>query len=658
MEAYDDDNYNDGFDDDALARRVDTALWRKLFAYARRYPRELTGLALCAFITACAEVTYPLITRGVVDQVERQGLDASLWPWMLGYAACTVVIALSIGTFIWLGGKIRTHVSHDIRRDGFENLQRLSFSFYDYRPVGWLMARMTSDCERLSNILAWGFLDLVWGSTIMLGIAVAMLVMNAKLALAVLAIIPILGWVSGRFQRRILGTARQVRATNSRITASYNEAIMGVLTSKAFVREQPNAEDFGELTGRMYGSSVTNMTLAATYVPVVITLASLATGLALALGGIDLLHGVISAGTLVAFLAYTRHFFDPVEELGHWFAEMQMAQASAERILSLIEAEPDIQDSAGVREAMVRQAQAARQRDEARPGHIAAGQMAEDGNAAAIERIELHNVSFAYDPERPVLRDINLVARRGETIAIVGPTGGGKSTLVNLICRFYEPLRGQVLIDGVDYRARSLHWLQSNIGMVLQSAHVFSGSIRENIRYGRLEASDAEVEAAARLAGADAFIAQLEKGYDTEVGEGGGRLSAGQKQLVSFARAILADPQILVMDEATSSVDTETEQRIQRGMANVLSGRIAFVIAHRLSTIRNADRIVVVEAGRISESGTHAELMSARGHYYELYRQQSLQESSERLGTAERAGTRADASGDAAPGDSGSPLLA
>jgi ATP-binding cassette, subfamily B, bacterial len=525
----------------------------------------------------------------------------------------------SIGTFIWLGGKIRTHVSHDIRRDGFENLQRLSFSFYDHRPVGWLMARMTSDCERLSNILAWGFLDLVWGSTMMLGIALAMLVMNPKLALVVLAIIPVLAWVSARFQRRILKSARKVRATNSRITASYNEAIMGVLTSKAFVRERPNQKEFRELTGTMYGSSVLNLTQAAIYVPIVITLASLATGLALAMGG-SICSPAITAGTLVAFMAYTRHFFDPVEQLGHWFAEMQMAQASAERILSLIEAEPEIDDSAAVREAMAKQL-----------GLPARARYAEDGSAAEIQTIELKHVSFAYDPAQPVLEDINLTVRRGETIAIVGPTGGGKSTLVNLICRFYEPTRGQVLIDGVDYRARSLHWLQSNLGMVLQNAHVFSGSILENIRYGRLDASDDEVRAAARLAGAHDFIEQMEQGYATEVGEGGGRLSAGQKQLISFARAILADPQILVMDEATSSVDTETEQRIQQGLGNVLEGRIAFVIAHRLSTIRNADRIVVIEGGRITETGSHAELMAARGHYFELYRQQSLQESSGEL---------------------------
>ncbi len=598
MDNYDDDNYDDGIDEDALAARVETRLWGKLFAYARRYPGELAGLAACAFITACVEITYPLITRGVVDQVEAQGFDARLGPWLLAYLGCTIVLAAAIGTFIWLGGKIRTHVSHDIRRDGFENLQRLSFSFYDHRPVGWLMARMTSDCERLSNILAWGFLDLVWGSTVMIGIAAAMLVMNAKLALLVLAVIPVLGWVSARFQRRILSSARQVRATNSRITASYNEAIMGVLTSKAFVREQANAREFEHLAGTMYGSSVLNLTQAAIYLPVVTTLASLTTGLALAVGGMDLLGGAITAGTLVAFMAYTRHFFDPVEQLGHWFAEMQMAQASAERILSLIEAEPEIRDSA----------------DAASPA----------GSREPIGRIDLENVSFGYDPARPVLRDVNLTVRRGETLAIVGPTGGGKSTLVNLICRFYEPTGGRVLIDGVDYRDRPLHWLQSNLGMVLQNAHVFSGSILENIRYGRLDASDDEVRAAARLAGAHDFIEQMPDGYATEVGEGGGRLSAGQKQLVSFARAILADPQILVMDEATSSVDTETEQRIQQGLANVLAGRIAFVIAHRLSTIRNADRIIVVDGGRIVESGSHESLMAARGRYAELYRQSAV----------------------------------
>ncbi len=618
---FDDANYDDGFDELALAKRVRLGLWKKLFAYTRPYRREVIMLAGFAVLTALMDVAFPLITRGVIDAVGAEGLQADLWPYVVAYATAATLLSLSVGGFIWAGGKIRTHVSHDIRRDGFENLQRLSFSFYDFRPVGWLMARMTSDCERLSNILAWGILDFVWGVTMMAGIAVAMLVMNAKLALLVLAIIPALLWVSARFQKRILGSAREVRRTNSRITASYNESIMGVLTSKAFVRESANLDEFRNLTNGMYDASVRNLTQAAIYVPVVLTLASLATGLALAVGGFDLLGGAISVGTLVAFLAYSRHFFDPVEQLGRWFAELQMAQASAERIMSLVEAVPAIRDDDDVIEAIARNREL-----------TGRANYAEDGGAARIESIELKGVNFAYGNGTPVLRDIDLRVRAGETIALVGPTGGGKSTLVNVICRFYEPTSGAVLIDGVDYRKRGLHWLQSNLGMVLQQAHVFSGTIRENIRYGKLDATDDEVTQAAITAGAHAFIVEMEKGYNTEVGESGSKLSAGQKQLVSFARAILADPQILVMDEATSSVDTETEARIQTGLEALLANRISFVIAHRLSTIRNASRILVVEGGRITEAGTHLELMARRGHYFELYRQQSLNQTTQTIG--------------------------
>ena len=512
-----------------------------------------------------------------------------------------------------MAGRIDAFVSHDIRRDAFANLQRLSFSFYDHRPVGWLMARLTSDCRKLTDILAWSFLDFVWGVTMMIGFAAAMLVMHWQLALLAMAIMPVVGWVSAKFQRHILGSARLVRRANSRITGAYNESIMGMPTSKAFVRETANSREFGRLTAVMYRASVRNLLLAAVYLPLVLALAAVAINVTLAAGGSYLALGAITAGTVIAFMLLVRSFFNPVETLGYWFAELQMAQAAAERVLSLIDAKPEIDDSASVRRAMAIQ-QAAPPRTEVAP----------DGGPARISTIELKGVAFAYEPDKPVLANIDLTARMGETIAIVGPTGGGKSTLVNVICRFYEPTAGQVLIDGIDYRNRSLHWLQSNLGMVLQNAHVFSGSVRENIRYGRLSASDQEVEWCARLAGAHDFIKAMPEGYETKVGEDGARLSAGQKQLVSFARAILAEPQILIMDEATSSVDTETELRIQQGMKHVFQGRISFVIAHRLSTIRSANRIVVVDQGRIVESGDHRALMAADGAYAALYRQQSL----------------------------------
>ena len=611
---YDDENYNDGFDDDSYTQGMELELWRRLLAYALNYRLEISALSISAVMTAAAEIAFPLITRSVIDEISARGADANLLTYAGWYAFFTFLLAGSVVGFIWFGGRLRTHVAHDIRMDGFKNLQRLSFSYYDYRPVGWLMARMTSDCERLSNILAWGMLDLVWGSTMMLGIAISMLLMDMSLALIVLSVLPVLAWISLKFQQRILKSARLVRKTNSRITGSYNESIMGVQTSKAFVKEAQNLKKFGGLTDQMHGASVTNLVQAALYLPIVLTLGSFAIGLALVFGGLELIWGAITAGTLVAFLTYARHFFEPIEQLAHWFAEMQMAQASAERIMSLILAEPDIQDSPEVRRAVA---------SEKKPN------TAIDGLPDKIEEIRFNNVGFRYNIGDDVLKDVDLTIRQGETLAIVGSTGGGKSTLVSLLCRFYEPTSGHITIDGIDYRQRSLHWLQSNLGIVLQSSHIFAGSILENIRYGKLSATDREVEAAAKRAGAHPFIEKMSEGYATGVTEGGSNLSAGQKQLISFARAVLADPKILIMDEATSSVDTETEQQIQRGMDELLSDRISLVIAHRLSTIRNADRILVIENGRITEQGRHSDLMSLEGRYHRLYTQQSIVEFSQ-----------------------------
>jgi ATP-binding cassette subfamily B protein len=521
-------------------------------------------------------------------------------------------LVVSVWIFIILGGKIRTHVSHDIRRAGFANLQRLSFAYYDRRPAGWLLARMTSDCDRLAEVLAWGVLDFIWGGAMMVGIAIAMVVLHPWLGLLSLSVMPLLFWLSAWFQVRILDSARLVRKTNSRLTATYSEAVTAARTSKVFNRESQNLAEFQQLSGRLYGAARRNARLGALYLPSVLTLASLATGFVLAGGGYDVLAGSITIGTLIAFMSYIRQFFEPIEELAAWFAELQMAQAAAERVLGLIAADSEVKDSLSVRNALTQRPHG--------PG------LADDGYPQTIHQIELCRVSFAYHTGEPVLRDINLKISAGETIALVGPTGGGKSTLVNLLCRFYEPTEGQILIDGVDYRQRSLHWLQSNLGMVQQVPHLFSDTVADNIRYGDLSASDDDVIAAAKLAGAHPMISGLPEGYASQVGEGGGRLSSGQRQLIACARAILAKSQIVVLDEATSSVDAETEQQIQAGLRQVLKGRIGLVIAHRLSTIRAADRILVIEHGRISEQGTHQALLALRGHYYELYTQQSLRE--------------------------------
>jgi ATP-binding cassette subfamily B protein len=595
-----------GWYEDDHEEKVDLRLWKKLLQYTLHYRRTGFAFTLVALGLASSDLCFPLLTGKLIAEVEATGGEVDLVFYGSAYAALSIILCACIWGFIGCAGKIRTHVSHDIRRDAFQQLQDLSFSFYDVKPVGWLMARLTSDCQRLSNILAWGVMDFIWGTTLMAGISIVMLIYNWKLGLAVLSVVPLLFAVSVFFRKKILRTSRLVRKTNSRITGVYNEGIMGVRTSKVFVREHDNLRDFDRLIGQMRDYSVRNLVLSAVYLPIVLTLGSVAVALALAMGGHQVLVGGLSVGEIVMFMYFAQLFFAPVQDMSAWFAELQMAQASAERVLSLIEAVPDVRDT-----------------DEVKLRLTEAGN---DGHADEIGRIEFENVGFRYRDGPQVIEGLNLTVQPGQTIALVGATGGGKSTLVNLLCRFYEPTEGRVLIDGVDYRDRSLRWLQSQLGIVLQQPHLFSGTIGENIRYGKLDASQMEIEDAAKLASAHEFISALDSGYDTEVGEGGNQLSLGQKQLVSFARAVLKRPRLLVMDEATSSVDTETEQQIQQGLARVLAGRTSFVIAHRLSTIRAADCIIVIENGKILERGTHNELLGRAGHYHDLYTEQSMRE--------------------------------
>ncbi len=588
-------------EEDVFTGRIDLALWRKVLAFARPYKQKLLALSLMGALVAVFDVSLPLITSSIIDSLQRyeqRGVDHRLGTHLAVYAGIVVIFSACIWAFIIIAGKITTGVSHDIRKSAFEKLQELPFSFYDRKAVGWLMARLTSDSSQLSRILGWALLDISWGTAVIVMMMTAMFWLNWKVALIVLVILPPLAMACRYFQVRLLLTSRALRKANSQTTAAFNEGIVGVRTSKSMVREQRNLEEFSHLTDAMFSHALANQLYEAMFLPIVLSLCALGIGLALWRGGIEVTAGGLTVGQLVAFLQYAAFLQHPAQELAHAITMIQGAQASAERVQGLLDTDPEIVDSRDV----------------------------VDINPAQIESIEFRDVTFAYKAGQTVLRNFNLTVRAGETIALVGPTGGGKTTIVGLACRFYEPTSGQVLINGLDYRRWKLKWLQSSLGMVLQQPHLFSGTVRENIRYGRLDAAPDQIEQAARMTNAHGFITQLEKGYDTQVGEGGNQLSTGQKQLIALARAIIADPQIFVMDEATSSVDTHTERAIQSAVERVLENRISFVIAHRLSTIKSADRILVISGGQIIEEGTHHALLARRGRYYELYTNQFTHE--------------------------------
>ena len=624
------------FEDDARADRIDTQLWRRILSHARPYRRPLWAMAISGLVIALVDVALPWVTGRIVDDATVGG-GTELFRWIGIYIALATLFAFVVYFFIEQAGRISTGFAYDVRKKGFRKLQELSFSFYDKRPVGWLMARLTSDIGTIASVLPWTTLDLVWGTALVVGISATMLMLDWKLGLFVLLIVPPLGWVSTIFQRKLIDSQRRVRRANSKLTAGFNEGIMGVRTTKSLVREEKNLEEFQVLSTDMFGHTVQNALQSAIYLPMVMSLGSVGVGLALWQGGVKVGLGGLSLGEMITFMNYATLFSMPIQELAARFTQVQAAQASAERLQTLLDTEPEVVDSEIARASL-----AARKEELANAGVVledrfgadedlaAMLETAPDGHAEEIHEIEFRQVSFAYNPSEPVLDRVSFRVRRGQTVALVGSTGSGKSTVVSLLSRFYEPTSGEILVDGIEYRDRSLDWWQSNFGVVLQTPHLFSGTLAENIRYGRLDATDAEVEAAARQVGADSFVRELRDGFQTEVGEGGSRLSTGQKQLVSLARAILADPQVFIMDEATSSVDTATERLIQKGIERLLSGRISFVIAHRLSTIRDADQILVLDHGRIIERGTHSELLALKGRYHHLYTNQATREDAER----------------------------
>ena len=592
--------------------RIDLRVWKRLVAYGLRYKPRVICTILVLLVVAGADLVYPLLTRYAINHFIIGSTTQGLGWFGLLYVLLVALQGLGVMLFVRGAGRLEMDISYDIRQDAFTKLQQLSFSYYDVTSVGWLMARLGSDVARLSEMIAWSIVDVMWALTFAVGVVGVLLVMNWQLGLLVLAITPVLAVLCVYFQRRILKQQRLVRKANSRITGAFNEGVMGAVTNKTLAREDSAQGEFEVITGEMRAASVRAAVLSAVFMPLVFNLGAIATSLALWRGGNMVFAGVIDLGTLAAFISYTTQLFDPIQSLARILAEMQAAQASAERVIDLLDTEPDVQDSPEIMDQY---------------GDLFT---AKTENWPPIEgRVEFRDVCFQYKSGEEVLRHFNLTVQPGQNIALVGETGAGKSTIVNLVCRFYEPTTGQVLIDGVDYRERSQLWLQSSLGYVLQAPHLFSGTVTENLRFAKPNATDEEVRRAARMVHAEEFILQLPGGYDAQVGEGGGRLNTGQKQLLSLARVLLADPRIFVLDEATSSIDTETEALIQDAIQTVLAGRTSFVVAHRLSTIRAADRILVIHAGRILESGTHEELMRAHGEYYNLYTHQYRREATQ-----------------------------
>jgi len=584
--------------------------WKRLLPFLKPYRWLMLLLILTNIIISVVDVLLPLFQRYAVDHFIEQRSLAGFQTFIAGYVVVIVLQVLSFVFYTLSAMKMEMHMGRDLKKACFVHLQTLSFSYYNVTPVGYILARVMSDTNKISAITAWDMVDILWALTYVLSAFISMAILDLRLALLVMIIVPIIAVLTTYFQKKILFWNRKVRAINSRLTGAYNEGIMGAKTSKTLVIEDKNTEEFSELTEEMRSASVRAAGLNALYIPLVMLASSAATAIVLVRGGDMVLEHGMLIGTLSAFTTYAVSIFEPIQQMARVLANIISVQPNIERVMGLLDQKPNIVDSPAVIEKYGDSFHPKKENWEEIRGDI-----------------EFDDVSFRYpDGEEEVLSHFSLKIPAGTTVAIVGETGAGKSTLVNLACRFFEPTSGRILIDGVDYRERSQLWLHSRLGYVLQNPHLFSGTVMENIRYGRLDATDEEVRAAAKAVSADTVVEHLENGYDSDVGEGGDKLSTGEKQLVSFARAVLADPAIFVLDEATSSIDTQTEQLIQNATLNLLKGRTSFLIAHRLSTIRQADLILVVKDGKIVEQGKHEELLKKGGYYHDLYSKQFQQE--------------------------------
>ncbi len=590
--------------------KIRLSAWKKISPYVLKLRKTAVVILIFMIISSLTESVYPLFTSYAVNHFVEKQSAAGISGFIMTFAAVIILSGIAVVIYCHSAIVMEMDLGRLIKRDCFVHLQELPLSFYSTSSVGYLLARVMSDTERISGVIAWGILNFLWNFVYIVGAYVSMFMLNARLAAILLLLIPIVGIVTWLFQTKIFKINRHVRHINSKITGAYNEGITGGKAAKTLVIEKQLSHEFSEISADMYRHSMRASHLNAILIPFITLCGSVAVAAVLHIGGSRVMFMGLDYGVLSAFITYAVSIIAPITEVVYVFTDLNTAQVCVERVSALLDEECSIKDSADVIEKYGDCFEAKRENWEKLRGDI-----------------EFKNVSFKYpDGEEYVLENFDLKIPAGTTVAIVGETGAGKSTLVNLACRFYEPTSGQVLIDGIDVKERSCLWLHSNLGYVLQDPHLFSGSIADNIRYGRLEATEEEIKAAAHIACADTVAERMPDGYDTYVGEGGDRLSTGEKQLISFARAVIADPPLFVLDEATSSIDTQTEQLIQNAISNILSGRTSFIIAHRLSTIRRADLIIVVDKGKIVEQGTHDELMALCGHYAKLYEAMRIKE--------------------------------
>jgi ATP-binding cassette subfamily B protein len=564
---------------------------RTLGRFARPYTRRAVVAAFTLLVATGASVAGPLAAKEVIDRGIRTGDYNRVVLWVAVFLVIVMAgwIATAAQSYLtsWVGERILA----DIRVAVFAHVQRLDLGFFERTPAGVVISRLTNDVEAMNSMVTDGPTTLLQNTLTLIGSAIVLLVLDWRLALATLSVFPAMAIGTAIFRRYSARAYRRTRERMGDVTASLQEDISGVRVVQAFRREDANYRRFIAVNDRYRYANVQTVNAASIYFPFVSLLSAVATAVVLGYGGILVFDGQLSPGALFAFIGLLSNFFDPVQQLSQFYQTMLAAMAALEKIVEVLDTEPAMADAPGAREL-----------------------------PQIAGRVEFADVQFAYSAtSAEVLHGVSFAAEPGQTVALVGHTGAGKSTVVKLLARFYDPTSGRVLIDGTDVRDVTARSLRSQLGIVPQESFLFSGSVRSNIAFGRPEATDEEVVAAARAVGADAFIRALPDGYDTEIQERGARLSIGQRQLVAFARALLADPRILILDEATSSVDIPTEARIEEALETLLRGRTAFVVAHRLSTIRRADVIVVLEHGRVIEAGTHRQLIERRGRYYALY---------------------------------------